>query len=134
MSHLSSLTIPLTYFNNRKSRLLYMVLCVVRARTPTRTTAEIICFILFYVKPRCICVNGKKLKASSVKQHEIWNDSNYKIHVLYRTFHVLFPYDDDRKVASWLRSHVKSLYSVTSIKRLLIRIDLVDVRLYWCNL
>ena len=57
----------------------------------------------------------EKLEALFLKLHEYWNDSYSNVHILYKTPELRLSRsvskDDGGKVASWLHSHVKWLYS-----------------------
>ena len=58
----------------------------------------------------------EKLEALFLKLHEDWTDSYLNVHVLYKTPELRFSRSvskyDGGKVARWLHSHVKWLYSV----------------------
>ena len=59
----------------------------------------------------------EKFEALFLKLHEDRNDSSSNVHVLYKTPELRFSRsvskDDGGKVARWLYSHMKCLYSVT---------------------
>ena len=71
-------------------------------------------FLLKFLLKLC---EQRKIKTLILKPHGDWNDSCFVVHVLWKqqnwAFQVLFTKEDDRKVARWLHSHVKSLYFVT---------------------
>ena len=87
-------------------------------------------FISFYVK---VC-GHEKLLTLILKPHETWNDSFTLLFMFSRrpqnwALHVLFFKEDDGKIASWLRSHVKLLLSVVK-SNVLLRSRSVYVRVF----